>query len=137
MRCPTCGEEVREGWQFCPRCWQSQTEQDKPRSGATDVTEGGPEAEVRVTPDFKPWSTVEHGSLWRRACAELVDVMFAMFLLGALIPAVREALEDRQVHWFVLLWGVEILFIPYRVVAEWSKWQATLGKWLLGLAVTD
>jgi uncharacterized RDD family membrane protein YckC len=63
--------------------------------------------------------------------------MFAMFLLGALIPAVREALEDRQVHWFVLLWGVEILFIPYRVVAEWSKWQATLGKWLLGLAVTD
>jgi len=133
MLCPIRGEDVREGWRFCPQCGKSQTGGDNRASGVTGGAEGSPEAALGVTPDFKPWRCVECGSAFRRACAELVDPTLVLVLLATLMPAVREALGTLQGRGLAWFWVLEIVSIPYRIVADWSQWQATDGKWLFGL----
>jgi uncharacterized RDD family membrane protein YckC len=60
-----------------------------------------------------------------------VDLMLVALPLQAALPWVR------QLQGLALVWLIEVVSIPYRVVAESSKYQATVGKWLLGLVVTD
>lgn len=56
-------------------------------------------------------------------------------LVGLLLQAALP--WARQLHGLALVWLIEVVSIPYRAVTESSPCQATLGKWFLGLVVTD
>jgi uncharacterized RDD family membrane protein YckC len=129
--CQECGERLQDGWQFCPKCGRSQMEQEAQEPCEAAVTASEADLTAPVNTDLKPWSTVEYGSPWRRACAEFLDLMLVGLLLGMALPWL-----GRLQGWSPL-WLLEAVSIPYRAVAESSKYQATVGKWLLGLVVTD
>lgn len=130
MSCQQCGVSMQGDWEFCPKCGSAQSKGTSEQSDNTNVVQGEVVSTAQSSTELKPWSTVEYGSPWRRACAEFVDLMLIGVLLQA-VPVVREF------HGLALMWLIEVTSIPYRVLAESSTYQATVGKWWFGLVVTD
>ena len=136
MRCSKCGAELPEGAESCPACGAATTAasaDEKSTSGFTTTKRA-----------------VIYAGFWLRAIAYLLD----SFILGislqfVIAPILRNnqvgpSLEDfwkfyssssRQSTAFVLL--VQLADWLYYAAFESSAWQATPGKKILKLKVTD
>jgi uncharacterized RDD family membrane protein YckC len=146
MRCVNCSGDLPEQGAFCPGCGQPVLRVAVPV--ATTLTAPSPDR----TPPPKPpvaGRSVVYAGLWLRLVAYLIDsvvlaVPAALLLtivgpsLGVRVPLPLVPRDPATLHGlyqldFILL-GVAWL---YFALLESSPWQATLGKRMLGLVVTD
>jgi uncharacterized RDD family membrane protein YckC len=128
MFCPTCGQEALEQTNFCQYCGHPLH----------------PEAQERLS------STAPYGGFWRRCAALIIDEMFiSVVVVGAeavvgAIAGVNSGLRlaifgGRQLGAVFALkfMGGTLIHWLYWAGLESSGYQATLGKMMLGLIVTD
>jgi uncharacterized RDD family membrane protein YckC len=76
-----------------------------------------------------------HLGLRRRVCAYIIDFI----LVGVLLTLLSVLFLPFSIGALLLGFSFfsQILFWIYSVVCETSRLQATVGKWLLGMKVTD
>lgn len=131
MNCPHCGAAIEENSGFCGSCGQRL---------ATPAAAWGQPAEVRVA----------YAGFWLRAVAYLIDNLLLGFVLGNLLlrPLMgRPGGIPADDPWFLFkntspqITALMLLFLMgnwvYFSLCESSKWQATVGKKVLGLMVVD
>jgi uncharacterized RDD family membrane protein YckC len=159
MFCSKCGSTLAGGTAFCQNC-------GAPVSGAAPVA-AIPSPDVpaligqpghgAVSPHWLPAPTRTYAGFWLRVAAHLIDGMITGVVLCALlIPlALATGLGGalRNIHpgeepdpaiilafisslWILILGGILAAWLYY-AYCESSEWQATPGKKVLNLAVTD
>lgn len=137
MNCERCGAELQNGGAFCNVCGQP-----------TGITSG--EAANAVSASSTKILTKEvYAGFWLRAIAYLIDsiilgIVVSITILG---PLIRHAGLSLDNPWVIFtntnrqVIAINLLMIMaswlYWALLESSRWQATLGKKLLGLYVTD
>lgn len=135
MFCPACGHEATEPARFCPNCGH-------PLNGS--APDSGPgETEV-----IRP-ATVAYGGFWRRLAAYFIDGILVYIVatgtaavvgyllgihIGVLGPLRAGAGPGAGALRFLL---VSVISWLYWAGLESSQKQATVGKRVLGLKVTD
>jgi len=136
VNCPKCGVEVPEDASKCPACLE-------PLKGTP------PSEPVESLPQRRPVGPVVYASFTRRAAAYIFDQclvgLFAgIFILRPLLaragipadnPWALMSNTSRQVLAINLL--LQLTSYLYSVALESSPWQATVGKRLFGMVVTD
>lgn len=161
MFCSTCGKPLPEGASFCPSCGAI-----VPRSpGASPIGGAAPAATVAdagtplmgAPPAPAPPAmgvvdvAVRYAGFWRRFWAFVVDgfiLSIVMLPFGFGIWGTMVALSHADTDNFetiARILAAASMAIALRVVVTWlyralfesSAWQATPGKKLLGLTVTD
>ncbi len=141
MYCGKCGAEIAEGSDRCNACGEPVA---PPPRGDQQESPG-------VAPPRPPKVTIAYAGFWLRAVAFICDLLiltFASFpILWKLIeqnvgpnPSAHDyfafyASGTRQAIAFQLL--LQLICWLYFAAFESSRWQATPGKKLLGLYVTD
>lgn len=138
MYCPKCGAEVAKGANSCGACGHA--------FAAGEAGEPGLAPETRAVPARRP---VAYAGFWLRAAAYLLDSIILGFAVGIFIlgPLMQRAGISPDNPW-VLFTGTSRQIIAINLLAtmaswlywallESSPWQATLGKKMLGLEVTD
>ena len=151
MVCPKCGAEIPEGKAFCPGCGQALISAEAPSEPDSTTAE----IARRATS-----TTVKYAGFWLRFLAFVIDWVALSFVLGPLLvrlfpnldqirppltlpsdPAAAEAVvQEFWTHFPTIMTANTIVFVAmgvYFSLMEGSPWQATLGKRLLGLQVTD
>lgn len=136
MQCPKCGADLRGGAESCPGCGER----------VTNVSPGQTNAFGVATARRK----LVYAGFWLRAVAYLIDSFILGFALSLALrpillnnhvgPSVQEfwgfyTSYTRQSTAFVLM--IQLADWLYSAGLESSAWQATLGKKMLGLKVTD
>jgi len=154
--CSKCGAAMADGAAFCANCGQS-----------FPVTAQAPApltpAPLRNVPDYRGVPTVaagprvEYAGFWLRVLAYIVDnvvigvgllcVLIPLFFLtgfGALVSHIhpQEDWDDAGVlmiigFFFLAAMASLVVTWLYHALMESSEWQATVGKRMLGLVVTD
>ncbi len=148
MYCSKCGAVLANGVRFCPVCGQS-------TSDASPAPAGAPMGiRAAATTAFPP---LRYAGFWLRFVAYVIDGMIVggVFLIifgflaavtgiGSTLRNIRPGDDPGDV---VALLGVTFIFAIlgialvgvwlYYALLESSSWQGTLGKKVLGLAVTD
>lgn len=158
LSCEKCGSPLPEGSSFCAQCGRSLTVADL---GPVRVPETVTAEEPVSTPQFEtlreeasqasqaaPRTEFIYAGFWLRGAAFLIDTFILSFLFTLIISASPTPL--MVVHEESVLPGVQIpevtlagfvvLFVLmwlYYGLFEASKWQATPGKRMLRLYVTD
>ena len=152
MVCPKCDAEFPEGRAFCPGCGQPLISVEPPE----------PEPETAGSEFARPLSVarVKYAGFWLRFLAFVVDWVGLSFVLGPFLARLFPSLEqfrpplvlpsdpvaaDAVVQEFwkhlpTVLTANAIFFVAmgvYFSLMESSAWQATLGKRMLRLQVTD
>jgi uncharacterized RDD family membrane protein YckC len=154
--CSKCGAAMAEGAAFCSSCGQSFSAMAKtaaPMMPAPLVNVPAPAS----PPVMAAIPRVEYAGFWVRSLAFLIDnvliglglfcVLVPLFFLtgfGALLSHVPPQEDWGDAGVFVVV-GFFLLAATATVVVTWvyhawlesSEWQATLGKRMLGLVVTD
>lgn len=150
MYCSRCGTATPEGAAFCSHCGQAfSVAAHTVRVPPLSVSAAGP-ADAAV-------ARLEYAGFWIRSLAYLIDsavigVGFVVILiplifltgLGDLLSRFHPD-EDMSDFGLFLIIGLAFLAITVSLVVTWlyhalmesSEWQATVGKKLLGLVVTD
>ena len=137
MHCPKCGVEVPPGADSCPAC--SEPLADLAEEYRNEKVAGN----IR--------KMIVYAGFWFRAAAYLLDTVTVSFVLGATVlgpilrnnhvgPSVQDAWkfytgDSPQVRALLLL--IQLVSWLYFAAFESSPWQATPGKKVLGLRVTD
>jgi uncharacterized RDD family membrane protein YckC len=149
--CPRCGKSVPDGAGFCPSCGASLTAAPAGAATAASSPMGGAPAAAAAMPSAGVAVPALYGGFWRRLAAFVIDgviinVVMSPFGLGlwGSISALSHATDlDPQAlaaiiaaSMFVWLLRVIVTWL-YGALFESSAWQATPGKKLLGLRVTD
>jgi uncharacterized RDD family membrane protein YckC len=156
LTCENCGTEIPEGASFCARCGSPVS---VAQLGPVYVPPAPPPAEEIPGPQqfALPQVQPKYAGFWLRAVASLIDrviLSFLFVLIASFRPAVFLILPDpnTQLHppatlqefllsvphptpagFLVLL----LLMWIYYAAFEASSWQATPGKKVLRLYVTD
>lgn len=83
-----------------------------------------------------------HASFWKRTAAYLIDYIICSVLIGIILAPIimlfPSLLSSHSLIGALLRIGICLaVFIGYYAWPESSSWQATLGKKLFGLKVTD
>lgn len=140
MYCTRCGSEVPAESRFCPVCGRPVE-----AGGASIVPAAyppGPTVQAVPAPAFA------YAGFWLRFAAMIIDsIVFLPLTLVLIIPiavASPRLSEEDPAHVGAFV-GMYIFFTLIAVAGTWlyytlmesSRYQATLGKKLLGLAVTD
>ncbi|MCE3003537.1 MAG: RDD family protein, partial [Xanthomonadaceae bacterium] len=78
---------------------------------------------------------------WKRVLATLVDYVVIIVIsliagLGLGVGLALSGLSETAIQWVANLFGLA-LGIAYYAVLESSSWQGTLGKYVVGIVVTD
>jgi uncharacterized RDD family membrane protein YckC len=133
LRCPKCGATLTEGQETCSECGQPTN---------------GPFLE-EAAPGFTKRRPVIYAGFWLRAFAYLLDSLLVGIVTGILVlrPLMEHAGISADNPW-ILITGESRQIIAINLLvamAEWlywaslesSAWQATLGKRVFGLQVTD
>jgi uncharacterized RDD family membrane protein YckC len=139
LYCGKCGAEMSESAERCSACGQAVGQSD----GSQNSAERGPSPARQIK--------VAYAGFWLRAVAFLIDLFIVLifigppmlYLLGKNVGtnATPQAIIDfaysgtRQAIAINLL--VDMAYWLYSASLESSVWQATAGKKLLGLYVTD
>jgi uncharacterized RDD family membrane protein YckC len=150
MYCFKCGSAMPDGAAFCPTCGQGfSVAAAAPRAPMMNVP--------AAAPAYAAVPRVEYAGFWLRVLAYVIDnAVIAVGILVVLIPLIiltglggllsrirpPEGLEDAG---FFLIIGLIFLAATVSLVVTWlyhalmesSEWQATVGKRVLGLVVTD
>jgi uncharacterized RDD family membrane protein YckC len=87
----------------------------------------------------------EYAGFWRRFAAYMLDWVILGFFLNAVYWFLRNQIQMGHIRYETLEVISGILLIPISIIITWcyysglesSPLQATLGKWLIGLYVTD
>jgi len=146
--CSKCGAALADGVAFCPACGQS-------TSDAFPAAAGAPMGiRAAATGAFPPLC---YAGFWLRFVAYIIDgiIVGGMLLIifgflaaltgiGSTLRNIRPGEDPGEV---VALLGVTVIFAVigialvgvwlYHALLESSSWQGTLGKKVMGLAVTD
>ncbi len=139
MNCPKCGVEVPAGAESCPACGESL---------ADSAEERRHENAAGNVPARK---SIAYAGFWFRAVAYFLDTATLGFVLGGIVlrpillknhvgPSVQDAWkfysgDSPQATALLLL--IQLVSWLYFAAFESSPWQATPGKKVLGLLVTD
>jgi uncharacterized RDD family membrane protein YckC len=139
LNCPKCGAEIPAGAESCNACGEPLA---SPQEGQRDMGETG---------DASTSKSVAYAGFWLRAVAYFLDTITLGFVLGATILRpillnnhVGTSFQDvwnfytsgsRQATALALL--VQLATWLYFAAFESSPWQATPGKKVMGLRVTD
>jgi uncharacterized RDD family membrane protein YckC len=139
VQCPKCGMEVTGGAEKCRGCGEVMADPSSTPQNMFSRQFGSPAAR----------QSVAYAGFWLRLVAFLIDY----FLIGIVVafvivlPMMQRAgipLEDTRI--LLTGWNRQILAINlaagaanwlYWALMESSPWQATLGKRMFGLRVTD
>jgi uncharacterized RDD family membrane protein YckC len=155
MYCAKCGTEVKDGAAFCSACGSPAPAM----TAAPPVVPGVASAPYapRAQAGWTPQAPVGYAGFWLRFVAHLIDhfvvgiplgVLLVFLILGTGLSAVLQGLHpgESPEEVFAAI-GVGVIFFGFGVlvVAVWlyyaffesSTWQATPGKKVLGLFVTD
>lgn len=135
MLCPNCGKEVQVHGNFCSFCGSAL---DREATGSIDAITSflneGTTGAIR--------QTIRYAGFWRRFVAFLIDytlliisytLIFILFFMLYSDPS-QNTLPEIP-NWVSLLALLITWF--YFTLMESSKSQATIGKWIIGLKVTD
>jgi len=147
--CNKCGAQNAAEAQFCNRCGAP----TKPASGVAATPIGSPGVASYSTattsyPPVVPVAGVGYGGFWIRVVAAIIDTTIlrivvtpAGLIFGGLgmagmmrgLPHAGLRLFGGGVTFILLLFGSWL----YEAFMESSSYQATLGKMILGMKVTD
>jgi uncharacterized RDD family membrane protein YckC len=156
MFCSKCGAEVADGAAFCTNCGQP----TQPAAGGPSSSPSPPPVATVPSPANTPsvqsgWQSaaqtpVAYAGFWLRVVAYIIDAIL-LGIAGAIVffPLFRIHMHtlvsespwelytspSRPIRALNLL-GLMMSWIYYALL-ESSVWQATIGKKLLGLKVTD
>ena len=143
MYCSKCGALMADGSMFCSACGQS--------FSTAAVIARPMNAPATVVP------RVEYGGFWLRFLAYLIDgalimigvcvvaiPLFFLTGLGAFLTQIHPE-EDWNERGPLIIFAAIFFFATVSLVVTWlyhalmesSEWQATVGKKVLGLVVTD
>ncbi|MEO5346369.1 MAG: RDD family protein [Magnetococcus sp. YQC-9] len=132
MFCIQCGTNNDSNSKFCTRCGTSM---------ALSVTQGALPADLQI-------SAPRYAGFWFRVLASIVDsvlcqivIVVIAFLLGFSIALAMQGQYTQQqmetvAHIMGMLAGIGVQWLWF-TISESSSWQATPGKKLFGLKVTD
>ncbi len=160
MFCSKCGSVMAEGAAFCSNCGQafSVAAARTPMLAApVAVPAAGGTAAVPAYAGYFAVPRVEYAGFWLRFLAYIIDnVVIGIAAVMILIPLIfltglgaflgkvysDEDINDMGVF---MLAGIVFLLASISLVVTWlyhawmesSEWQATVGKRVLGLVVTD
>jgi uncharacterized RDD family membrane protein YckC len=135
MYCDKCGAQVDDQAAFCDKCGATL---QKPQTGTGAIAPGTPAA-------------AEYAGFWKRFAAAIIDglVMTPVNILMQLPFGISpfsagleaDATTDDLISYFTRVGIASALTIVvawlYYAFMESSKYQATLGKMVLGIVVTD
>lgn len=138
LHCSKCGAVVQDGTVFCSVCGQPMTGSSAAEASALLETGGA-----------RSRAPVKYAGFWLRLVAYIIDSIVLGFAVGVVIfmplmdragisldnPWTFYTSPSRQVVAMRLL--VVMASWLYWALMESSPWQATLGKKVLGLMVTD
>jgi uncharacterized RDD family membrane protein YckC len=135
MYCRQCGNPVQEGTNFCPQCGASQESSPPLVQKAVAVVPAHAEGVV-------------YAGFWRRVVAMVLDMIISSlaalivvvplaFILGVSIAGTTMAPHAKGLG--QILGNVVSIALSwlYFTLMESSAWQATLGKRMLRIKVTD
>ena len=147
MNCPKCGVEVSSGAAYCSACGQSLTSQlMTERPASEDHTGDDPRSSERPALGA---ARVSYAGFWLRLAAYILDSLLLGFTAGVAVfmPLMSRGAISADNPWeiytgttqqfFALRLLILMIQWVYFAVLESSPWQASLGKRLLGLKVTD
>ena len=156
MYCSKCGSTIAETVTVCPVCGQQQGA-GIPQPPAPLLQPTGP---AHVTPHWQPAPVVAYAGFWLRFVAAMLDgfiigVPFVIVVLIVLLstgfgaflrnlPNPPNPPDPSELFGASLIVGI-IFFALIAVIGKWlyfagfesSSWQATPGKKVLNLTVTD
>jgi|SRR5580700_761091 uncharacterized RDD family membrane protein YckC len=144
--CNKCGASNAAGAQFCSRCGTPTA----PVAGAVPAAVSGPAYSAPASyPAVAPMAAVRYGGFWIRVVAAIIDAIIlrvvvapvgmifgGLGLAGGVLPGIPHAglaLLGGGVTFILLLFGSWL----YEAFMESSSYQATLGKMIFGMKVTD
>jgi uncharacterized RDD family membrane protein YckC len=137
LECRRCGAQIADESAFCSACGQSTREETTAPSDST------PPPAVRKAP------LIAYAGFWLRAVAYVVDTCLLGFVAGIVIlgPLMQRAGLSPENPWVFFtsvsrqVVAINLLMVMvswvYWAMFESSAWQATPGKKILGLYVTD
>ena len=159
MYCSKCGGVMADGAVFCSNCGQLFAVAAAPLVMTASVAAqiGGGAAAIPAYAGYAAVPRVEYAGFWLRFLALLIDnavmgIAFVLILiplifltgLGGFISEFHPNEDMNDVGIFML---IGLLFLAatvslvftwlYHALMESSEWQATVGKKVLGLVVTD
>jgi uncharacterized RDD family membrane protein YckC len=155
--CSKCGSEISNATAFCPTCGQGVTVLAAAAASSYPMTIAHP-SPASMVPASASYGGVEYAGFWLRFVAYLIDgfvsglafliLLIPLFVLtgaGAALSRIGSGEDiDNDVAAFLsigFLFGFfGIIFLVswlYHALSESSSWQATLGKKMLNLKVTD
>ena len=125
---------------LCPKCGKFQEKAENCSSCGIIVANYNIESSQQNVPVTQQVNepVLQYAGFWRRFVAMLIDsFILTLIELGLVVLLVFSAKEisNQLGNWIDALWF--ILFLVYFAVMESSSKQATLGKMVLGLQVTD
>ena len=157
MYCSKCGSEISNATAFCPTCGQAVTVLAATAASSYPMTIAQTPP-ASMVPASASYGGVEYAGFWLRFIAYLIDgfvsglafliLLIPLFILtgaGAALSKIGSGEDiDNNVAAFLsigFLFGFfGIIFLVswlYHALSESSSWQATLGKKMLNLKVTD
>jgi uncharacterized RDD family membrane protein YckC len=159
--CSKCGAAMADGAAFCSNCGQGFPVAVAARAPILSASVAAPmEGGAAAIPAYAGYAAVprvEYAGFWLRFLAFLIDnvvmgVAFVLILiplifltgLGGFIGTIHPDEDFNDVGIFMLI-GLIFLAATVSLVFTWlyhalmesSEWQATVGKKVLGLVVTD
>ena len=157
MFCSKCGNALAAGTSFCQNCGTPVSVVALPAADIPGAAFAAPLAPAGVSPHWLPTPTRTYAGFWLRFVAHLIDgLVTGVVLCALLVPLVfLTGLGDalRGLHpgqepnpaiifafvssiWIFVLIGIVGGWLYY-AYCESSEWQATPGKKVLNLSVTD
>jgi len=151
LYCSKCGAVMADSAAFCTNCGQAVSVAARPATPVMSVPAYAGVPAAVATP------RVEYAGFWLRAVAFLVDnVVMSVAILVVLVPLIfltglgsllshinfEEEMNDAGViviigFFFLALVASVLVTWLYHALMESSEWQATVGKRMFGLVVTD
>ena len=156
MYCSKCGSTIADTVTVCPVCGQPQGA-GIPLPPPPLLQPAGP---AYVTPDWQPAPVVAYAGFWLRVVANLLDGFILAVPVGIVIvililssslgtfmrnfPNPPDPPDPSEAFGVAIAIGIGV-FILLAIVGNWlyfacfesSTWQATPGKKVLNIAVTD
>ena len=162
MYCSKCGGAMADGAAFCSNCGQAfavaaAVARAPMMSSSVAAPLVGGMAAVPAYAGYAAVPRVEYAGFWLRFLAFLIDnavmgigfvlILIPLIFLTGLGGFISEIHPDEDMNDVGIFMLIGLLFLAatvsllltwlYHALMESSEWQATLGKRVLGLVVTD
>lgn len=138
MECTKCGAEIADDAAYCTACGEA--------SGTAANEESRPAAKSDAV---RQQEAVTYAGFWLRAIAWVIDNVLLAIVVAVFImrPLMEHAGLSVKNPWVILtgqsrqVYAINLMMLMaqwlYWAFFESSAWQATVGKKMLGLYVTD